>query len=101
MLTDSNLVPACHHSVILLCPSLIGKKILVLEQKIDERESSTSRHVHPSEEALGEAVQGENPLGCRLEEKNALETRGEEFNFKGKKSLIIPGSWSQRLVFIV
>ena len=62
---------------------------------------STSRHVHPSEEALGKAVQGEDPLGGRLEEKNALETGGEEFNSKGKKSLIIPGSWSQGLVFIV
>ena len=72
-----------------------------MEQKIDERESSTSRHVHPSEEALREAVQGEDPPGGRLEEKNALETGGEEFNLKGKKSLIIPGSWSQRLVFIV
>ena len=72
-----------------------------MEQKIDERESSTSRHVHPSEETLGEAVQGEYPMGSRLEEKNALETEGEELNSKGKKSLIIPGSWSQRLVFIV
>ena len=72
-----------------------------MEQKIDERESSTSRHVHPSEEALGEAVQGEDPLGGRPEEKNALETEGEELNFKGNKSLIIPGSWLQRLVFIV
>ena len=67
---------------------------------------STSRHVHPSEDALGEAVlgeavQGEDPLGGRLEEKNALETGGEEFNSKGNKSLIIPGSWSQGLVFIV
>ena len=62
---------------------------------------SVYRHVHPSEEALGEAVQGEDPLGGRLEEKNALETGGEEFNSKGKKSLIIPGSWSQGLVFIV
>ena len=51
-------------------------------------------HVHPSEDALGEAVQGEDPLGGRLEEKNALETGGEEFNSKGNKSLIIPGSWS-------
>ena len=51
------------------------------------------RHVHPSEDALGEAVQGEDPLGGRLEEKNALETGGEEFNSKGNKSLIIPGSW--------
>ena len=73
-----------------------------MEQKIDERESSTSRHVHPSEEALGAAVQGEDPLGSRLEEKKALETEGEEFNsIKGNKSLIIPGSWSQGLVFIV
>ena len=40
-------------------------------------------------------------MGSRLEEKNALETGGEEFNSKGKKSLIIPGSWSQGLVFIV
>ena len=62
---------------------------------------SVYRHVHPSEEALGKAVQGEDPLGGRLEEKNALETGGEEFNSKGKKSLIIPGSWSQGLVFIV
>ena len=52
------------------------------------------RHVHPSEDALGEAVQGEDPLVGRLEEKNALETGGEEFNSKGNKSLIIPGSWS-------
>ena len=52
------------------------------------------RHVHPSEDALGEAVQGEDPLGGRLEEKNALETGGEEFNSKGNKSLIIPCSWS-------
>ena len=73
-----------------------------MEQKIDERESSTSRHVHPSEEALGEAVQGQDLLGSSLEEKNALETGGEEFNsIKGIKSLIIPGSWSQGLVFIV
>ena len=50
---------------------------------------------------MGEAVQGEDPLGGRLEEKNALETEGEELNFKGNKSLIIPGSWLQRLVFIV
>ena len=62
---------------------------------------SVYRHVHPSEEALGEAVQGEDPLGGSLEEKNALETGGEEFNSKGNKSLIIPGSWSQGLVFIV
>ena len=62
---------------------------------------SVSRHVHPSVEVLGEAVQGEDPLGGRLEEKNALETGGEEFNSKGNKSLIIPGSWSQGLVFIV
>ena len=55
---------------------------------------SVSRHVHPSVEALGEAVQGEDPLGGRLEEKNALETGGEEFNSKGNKSLIIPCSWS-------
>jgi len=61
---------------------------------------SVSRHVHPSEDALGEAVQGEDPLGGRLEEKNALENGGEEFNLKGNKSLIIPGSWSQGLVFI-
>ena len=73
-----------------------------MEQKIDERESSTSRHVHPSEEALGEAVQGEDPLGGRPEEKNAFEPGGEEFNsIKGNKSLTIPGSWSQGLVFIV
>ena len=63
--------------------------------------SSTSRHVNPSEDALGEAVQGEDPLGGRLEEKNALETGGEEFNLKGNKSLIFPSSWSQGLVFIV
>ena len=63
--------------------------------------SSVSRHVNPSEDALGEDVQGEGPLGGRLEEKNALETGGEEFNLKGNKSLIIPGSWSQGLVFIV
>ena len=62
---------------------------------------SASRHVHRSEDALGEAVQGEDPLGGRLEEKNALETGGEEFNLKGNKSLIIPGSWSQGLVFVV
>ena len=54
---------------------------------------SVSRHVHPSEDALGEAVQGEDPLGGRLEENNALESGGEEFNSKGNKSLIIPGSW--------
>ena len=55
---------------------------------------SASRPVHPSEDALGEAVQDEDPLGGRLEEKNALETGGEEFNLKDNKSLIIPGSWS-------
>ena len=54
---------------------------------------SVSRHVHPSEDALGEAVKGEDPLGGRLEENNALESGGEEFNSKGNKSLIIPGSW--------
>ena len=54
---------------------------------------SVSRHVHPSEDALGEAVQGEDPLGGRLEENNALVSGGEEFNSKGNKSLIIPGSW--------
>ena len=62
---------------------------------------SVRRNVLPSEEALGEAVHGEDPLGGRLEEKNALETEGEELNFKGNKSFIIPGAWSQRLVFIV
>ena len=73
-----------------------------MEQKIDERESSTSRHVHPCEEALGKAVQGEDPLGGRPEEKNAFKPGGEEFNsIKGNKSLTIPGIWSQGLVFIV
>ena len=47
-------------------------------------------------------VQGEDPQGGRLEEKNTLENGGEELSsITGKKSLIIPGSWSQRLVFIV
>ena len=45
---------------------------------------------------------GEDPLEGRPEEKNAFEPGGEEFNsIKGNKSLIIPGSWSQRLVLIV
>ena len=56
--------------------------------------STVSRRLNPSEDALGEAVQGQDPLGGRLEAKNALETGGEEFNSKGNKSLIIPGSWS-------
>lgn len=46
-----------------------------MEQRVDGMKGSVPRHVLPSEEALGEAAHGEDPLGCRLEEKMLLKLR--------------------------